>query len=152
MAVASHTVQQGSLYFISSVQNSLQQHTQRTCAAVLAICSLPCNCWCFAKNGNDATSSRAAVRAVTHIGPFALALHGKSDRLDFLGGLVGVEAGEGVPVPAAHPREVDPVVLQWLLYNCLQHTQRPGLLNRDSSTRPDLQIHSKQEGHALIAV
>lgn len=55
-----------------------------------------------------------------YIGPLALALHGKSNSLDLLIGLMGVEAGEGVPVPPAHPWEVQPVVLQRLLNHSLQ--------------------------------
>lgn len=53
--------------------------------------------------------------------PLALALHGKGDGLDLFGGLVGVEAGQGVPVPPAHPGEVQPVVLQRLLHHSLHN-------------------------------
>lgn len=53
-------------------------------------------------------------------GPQAFLLHGKSDsaaRVPLLP--LGVQAGQGVPVPPGDPREVDEVVMQRLRLNTL---------------------------------
>ena len=61
---------------------------------------------------------------VAYRGPPPLLLHGKGDSaarapLLALGGGLGVQAGQGVPVPPGHSREIDEVVMQRLLLYAL---------------------------------
>ena len=58
----------------------------------------------------------------THCAPFALLLHAEGHRPPILRLPLGVQAGQGVPMPSWHAREVYKVVLQWLLLHVLhQH-------------------------------
>ena len=53
-------------------------------------------------------------------GPQALLLHGKCDSAAGAALLpLGVQAGQGVPVPPGHSREVDEIVMQRLLLHTL---------------------------------
>lgn len=70
-------------------------------------------------------------------GPQALLLHGKSDSAARVGGVppLGVQAGQGVPVPPGHPREVDEVVMQRLLLYTLCMHNGVGSISERGGTR-----------------
>lgn len=74
-----------------------------------------------APNCNSRSPSKGPYR-----GPASLLLHGKGDSAarDPLLTPLGVQAGQGVPVPAGHPGEVDEVVMQRLLLHGLEKRNR----------------------------